>query len=123
MERPQIVSEMRDLSTKNSAEIRDAVEDGKRRIAKLVTEGKTLVPPSDAPASDVAAAPAAPAKPSTEAPRPKLDDLMLSMDVVDTLRHQEDLVARELDEDHIPIAARPISRQSAASSSPSSARG
>ena len=40
----QIVSEMRDLSTKNSAEIRDAVEDGKRRIAKLVTEGKTLVP-------------------------------------------------------------------------------
>ena len=42
MERPQIVSEMRDLSTKNSAEIRDAVEDGKRRIAKLVTEGKAL---------------------------------------------------------------------------------
>jgi hypothetical protein len=40
----QIVAEMRDLSTKNSAEIRDAVEDGKRRIAKLVTEGKTLVP-------------------------------------------------------------------------------
>ena len=40
----QIVAEMRDLSTKNSAEIRDAVEDGKRRIAKLVTEGKSLVP-------------------------------------------------------------------------------
>jgi len=38
----QIVAEMRDLSTKNSAEIRDAVEDGKRRIAKLVTEGKAL---------------------------------------------------------------------------------
>jgi hypothetical protein len=28
-----------------------------------------------------------------------LDDVMLSMDVVDTLRHQESLVARELDED------------------------
>lgn len=33
-------------------------------------------------------------------PRPqKLDDLMLAMDVVDTLRHQDMLVARELDED------------------------
>src|SRR4051794_26200209 len=31
--------------------------------------------------------------------RPKLDDLMLSMDVVDTLRHQESLVTRELNED------------------------
>lgn len=29
----------------------------------------------------------------------KLDDIMLAMDVVDTLRHQEKLVARELDED------------------------
>ena len=29
----------------------------------------------------------------------KLDDLMLAMDVVDTLRHQESFVARELDED------------------------
>jgi hypothetical protein len=38
----QIVAEMRDLSTKNSAEIRDAVEDGKRRIANLVTQGKAL---------------------------------------------------------------------------------
>ena len=37
-----IVAEMRDMSTKNSAEIRDAVEDGKKRIAKLVTEGKAL---------------------------------------------------------------------------------
>ena len=27
-----------------------------------------------------------------------LDDVMLAMDVVDTLRHQEVLVARELDE-------------------------
>lgn len=38
-----IVSEMRDLSTKNSAEIRDAVEDGRKRMAKLAEEGKTLV--------------------------------------------------------------------------------
>src|SRR4051794_12694507 len=37
-----IVAEMRDMSTRNSAEIRDAVEDGKKRIAKLVTEGKAL---------------------------------------------------------------------------------
>ncbi len=29
----------------------------------------------------------------------KLDDLMLAMDVVDTLRHQDDLVARELDDE------------------------
>lgn len=29
----------------------------------------------------------------------KLDDLMLAMDIVDTLRHQEQLVARELSED------------------------
>jgi flagellar motor protein MotB len=37
-----IVNEMRALSTKNSAEIRDAVEDGKRRIARLVAQGKAL---------------------------------------------------------------------------------
>ena len=37
-----IVQEMRTLSTQNSAEIRDAVEDGKRRIAQLVSEGKAL---------------------------------------------------------------------------------
>ena len=37
-----IVDEMRKMSTQNSAEIRDAVEDGKRRIAKLITEGKAL---------------------------------------------------------------------------------
>ena len=29
-------------ATQNSAEIRDAVEDGKRRIAKLVADGKAL---------------------------------------------------------------------------------
>ena len=37
-----IVNEMRALSTKNSAEIRDAVEDGKRRIARLVAHGQAL---------------------------------------------------------------------------------
>jgi hypothetical protein len=37
-----IIDEMRKLSTQNSAEIRDAVEDGKKRIAKLVAEGKAL---------------------------------------------------------------------------------
>jgi hypothetical protein len=37
-----IVDEMRKMSTQNSAEIRDAVEDGKRRIARLITEGKAL---------------------------------------------------------------------------------
>jgi hypothetical protein len=39
------------------------------------------------------APPDAPARPV------KLDDLMLAMDVVDTLRHQDSFVARELDED------------------------
>lgn len=38
--------------------------------------------------SDIAAAPAS-------APAPKLDDLMLAMDVVDTLRHDQRLVERE----------------------------
>jgi hypothetical protein len=38
----QIIAEMRKLSTQNSAEIRDAVEDGKRRIAKLVSDGKAI---------------------------------------------------------------------------------
>jgi hypothetical protein len=38
----QMIDEMRKLSTQNSAEIRDAVEDGKRRIAKLVADGKAL---------------------------------------------------------------------------------
>jgi hypothetical protein len=37
-----IIEEMRKASTQNSAEIRDAVEDGKRRIAKLVADGRAL---------------------------------------------------------------------------------
>jgi hypothetical protein len=38
-----IINEMRDASTKNSAEIRDAVEDGKRRLAQLAAEGNALL--------------------------------------------------------------------------------
>jgi hypothetical protein len=37
-----IIEEMRKLSTKNSEEIRTAVEDGKRRFEALVLEGKAL---------------------------------------------------------------------------------
>jgi hypothetical protein len=36
----EIIDEMRLLSTKNATEIRDAVEDGKRRLARLVETGK-----------------------------------------------------------------------------------
>ncbi|MFC0217149.1 cell surface protein [Pseudochelatococcus lubricantis] len=39
----EIVAEMRKLSTQNSEEIRNAVEDGKRRIARLAAEGNALV--------------------------------------------------------------------------------
>jgi hypothetical protein len=38
----EIIAEMRKLSTQNSAEIRDAVEDGKRRMARLAAEAKEL---------------------------------------------------------------------------------
>jgi hypothetical protein len=37
-----IIAEMRQLATQNSREIRDAVEDGKRRLTKLVEEGAAL---------------------------------------------------------------------------------
>jgi hypothetical protein len=37
-----IVNEMRELSTRNSEEIRLAVEDGRKRIEALILEGKTL---------------------------------------------------------------------------------
>ena len=43
--------------------------------------------------ADAAAAPAPPA------PAQKLDDLMLAMDVVDTLRHEEAMVEKELSQD------------------------
>ncbi len=39
----EIINEMRDMSTKNSEEIRTAVEDGKRRLAKLAAEGNALI--------------------------------------------------------------------------------
>ena len=41
-DRATIIDEMRKLSTKNSAEIRDAVEDGKKRLARLLAAGETL---------------------------------------------------------------------------------
>lgn len=41
----QIIAEMRVLSTKNAEEIRDAVEDGKQRLAHLVKSGEGLPPP------------------------------------------------------------------------------
>lgn len=37
-----IIQQMRTLSTQNSEEIRTSVEEGKRRIAKLVSDGRTL---------------------------------------------------------------------------------
>ncbi len=44
----QIIEEMRVLATKNSADIRDAVEDGKRRLTRLVEQGAAiaLLPPA-----------------------------------------------------------------------------
>ena len=38
----EIISEMRDLSTQNAKQIRESVEDGKQRLARLVDEGKAL---------------------------------------------------------------------------------
>ncbi len=38
----EIIDEMRTLSTRNAAEIRDAVEDGKQRLARLVQSGQAL---------------------------------------------------------------------------------
>ena len=38
----EIIEEMRKQSTANAAEIRDAVEDGKRRLARLAEQGKGL---------------------------------------------------------------------------------
>lgn len=38
----EIINEMRKMSTKNSEEIRDAVEDGKRRLAKLAAQGNAI---------------------------------------------------------------------------------
>jgi hypothetical protein len=38
----EIIAEMRDLSTRNAAEIREAVETGKQRLARLVQQGNEL---------------------------------------------------------------------------------
>jgi hypothetical protein len=38
----QIIAEMRDLSTRNATEIREAVESGKQRLARLVQQGNQL---------------------------------------------------------------------------------
>lgn len=38
----EIIDEMRKLSTQNAADIRDAVEDGKRRMARLIQHGTEL---------------------------------------------------------------------------------
>ncbi|TKT74880.1 hypothetical protein [Aquamicrobium sp. LC103] len=39
----EIIAEMRKLATQNSEEIREAVEDGKRRIARLAAQGNALL--------------------------------------------------------------------------------
>lgn len=39
----EIINEMRKASTENSQEIRDAVEDGKRRLARLIADGNQLL--------------------------------------------------------------------------------
>ena len=39
----EIIQEMRVMSTKNANEIRDVVEDGKRRMARLAEQGKVLL--------------------------------------------------------------------------------
>ena len=41
-----IIEEMRVLATKNAEEIRESVEDGKQRLAKLIQQGDTLPPPT-----------------------------------------------------------------------------
>lgn len=41
-----IIEEMRVLATKNAEEIRESVEDGKQRLARLIQQGGTLPPPS-----------------------------------------------------------------------------
>ncbi|MCB1501393.1 MAG: hypothetical protein KDK07_16675 [Bauldia sp.] len=49
--------------------------------------------------------------PAPEAPPAKLDDLMLAMDVVDTLRHEEALVEKELGQDQRDEALKARLRQ------------
>jgi hypothetical protein len=42
----EIIEEMRVLATKNADEIRESVEDGKQRLAKLIAQGGTLPQPT-----------------------------------------------------------------------------
>jgi hypothetical protein len=42
----EIIDEMRVLATRNAEEIRESVEDGKQRLAKLIQEGGTLPQPT-----------------------------------------------------------------------------
>ena len=56
----EIIEEMRKQSTANAKEIREAVEDGKRRRARLAEQGKGLA--REALEAPVAAASAAPAR-------------------------------------------------------------
>lgn len=44
----EIIAEMRTLATKNAEEIRESVEDGKRRLARLTEEAAALPPPEEA---------------------------------------------------------------------------
>lgn len=43
----EIIDEMREQATRNAAEIGEAVEDGKRRLAKLASQGEQLVAQAD----------------------------------------------------------------------------
>ena len=61
-------------------------------MSEVVTK-KPLLP--DAPVA--LATPVAPLVPVATAEAARLDELMLAMDVVDTLRHKELVLARELD--------------------------
>lgn len=54
----EIIAEMRKLATQNSAEIRQVVEDGKKRMARLVAAGDMLTPATPAPAPLASATPA-----------------------------------------------------------------
>ena len=89
----EIIVEMRKLSTQNSAEIRDAVEEGKKRMARLIACRGHTACCGLTDGSSMAGTAVAPSKPQA------LDDMMIAMDVVDTLRHREDLVRRELSEE------------------------
>jgi hypothetical protein len=87
----EIVEEMRVHATKNAEEIRDAVEDGKRRLASWPRPAR-----SDGRAVSAAGAAAGTREPEVAGGQVPLDEVMLAMDVVDTLRHRQQLVEQEL---------------------------